>query len=183
MLRARPGEDVLLQCQGPRDSPITLLEWIRPDLRAHGHVFFYRNNQLYKNYQLPLFRGRVELRDKSMKDGDVAVILRNVNVKDTGTYVCRIITNRMELNGRTQTVVMSVINLSVSYPGNNAGGHMVRGNQGLGLIVGLIVGVLIVVGIASSFCVNLLKAKRRTQRTSRRSSGEMSCDGEDSQVV
>uniref|UniRef100_A0A4W6F8N5 Ig-like domain-containing protein n=1 Tax=Lates calcarifer TaxID=8187 RepID=A0A4W6F8N5_LATCA len=114
----RPGEDVTLQCQGPRDSTITLLEWIRPDLKSDGYVFFYRNDRPYENYQHPSFRGRVKLRDKSLlKDGDMSVILKNVTDQDSGAYECRIISSAMEGNERTYKEVRDLINLTVTHSG------------------------------------------------------------------
>uniref|UniRef100_A0A3P8QLE3 Ig-like domain-containing protein n=1 Tax=Astatotilapia calliptera TaxID=8154 RepID=A0A3P8QLE3_ASTCA len=91
---ASPGEDAILQCQGPGDVEITLLQWSKPELKSDGYVYFYRNQRLYENYQHSFFKGRVELRDPSMKDGDCSVILRNASIRDAGTYECRITTRR-----------------------------------------------------------------------------------------
>eukprot|EP00064_Thunnus_orientalis_P024876 superscaffoldBa00011381_g25191 len=71
-ITAKPGDDVTLQCRSPRDEAITLLEWSRPDL-LDSYVFLYRNERSYENYQHPTVRGRVQLRDPEMKDGDVSV--------------------------------------------------------------------------------------------------------------
>uniref|UniRef100_A0A7N6BV89 Ig-like domain-containing protein n=1 Tax=Anabas testudineus TaxID=64144 RepID=A0A7N6BV89_ANATE len=87
-LKVKPGEDAVLQCDGPKDVQITMLEWIRPDLNSDGYVFFYRDERLYKNYLHQSFVDRVELIDPKMKNGDVSVILRNVTDTDTGTYKC-----------------------------------------------------------------------------------------------
>ncbi|XP_067380871.1 coxsackievirus and adenovirus receptor homolog isoform X2 [Channa argus] len=82
------GEDVLLLCQYPRGADLIFVKWIRPDLKSEGFVFFFRDDRIYENYQHPSFHGRVELRDPQMKDGDTSVNLKNVNIKDTGTYEC-----------------------------------------------------------------------------------------------
>uniref|UniRef100_A0A3Q2WKE0 Ig-like domain-containing protein n=1 Tax=Haplochromis burtoni TaxID=8153 RepID=A0A3Q2WKE0_HAPBU len=89
-----PGADAILQCQGCGDVEITLLEWSKPELKSDGYVYFYRNQRLYENYQHSFFKGRVELRDPSMKDGDCSVILRNASIRDAGTYECRVTTRR-----------------------------------------------------------------------------------------
>ncbi|CAI5660525.1 unnamed protein product [Oreochromis niloticus] len=73
------GEDAPLQCQGPRDAKITVLEWNRADLKSDDYVFLYRNQRPYESYQHVSFRGRVDLMDPSMKDGNVSVMLRNIN--------------------------------------------------------------------------------------------------------
>ncbi|XP_042071747.1 uncharacterized protein LOC121812785 [Haplochromis burtoni] len=91
---ASPGADAILQCQGCGDVEITLLEWSKPELKSDGYVYFYRNQRLYENYQHSFFKGRVELRDPSMKDGDCSVILRNASIRDAGTYECRVTTRR-----------------------------------------------------------------------------------------
>ncbi|XP_028262720.1 nectin-4-like isoform X2 [Parambassis ranga] len=97
----RPGQDVPLQCQGPGRAAVTLLEWSRSDLKEDGYVFFYRNSRSYENYQHSSFRGRVQLRDPSMKDGDVSVVLQNANLNDSGVYECRVISST-ESGGRSQ---------------------------------------------------------------------------------
>uniref|UniRef100_A0A3Q4GDN4 Ig-like domain-containing protein n=1 Tax=Neolamprologus brichardi TaxID=32507 RepID=A0A3Q4GDN4_NEOBR len=94
--KVRPGEDSLLQCQSPRGDVIILLEWRRSDLKSDTYVFFFRNQRPYENYQHKFFKGRVELRDPTMKDGDVSVILKNVSTSDTGTYECEITVRNTE---------------------------------------------------------------------------------------
>uniref|UniRef100_A0A8P4G7A4 Ig-like domain-containing protein n=1 Tax=Dicentrarchus labrax TaxID=13489 RepID=A0A8P4G7A4_DICLA len=84
----RPGHDVTLQCQGPSDSPITVVKWSRSDLDSNPYIFYFRENRSDEDYQRPSHRGRVELRDPEMKNGDASVILKNVTVSDTGTYEC-----------------------------------------------------------------------------------------------
>ncbi|XP_031602047.2 uncharacterized protein LOC116325340 [Oreochromis aureus] len=113
---ASPGEDAILQCQGPRDVEITLLEWSKPEL-SDVYVFFYRNQRLYENYQHVFFKGRVELRDPSMKDGDCSVILRNVSIRDTGTYRCRITTGNTRKIKGIQSEFKHSINLTVRASG------------------------------------------------------------------
>ncbi|XP_039869438.1 V-set domain-containing T-cell activation inhibitor 1-like [Simochromis diagramma] len=95
-LIVNPGQDAPLQCQGPRDAEITLLEWNRADLKSDDYVFLYRNQRPYENYQHESFKGRVNLMDPSMKDGNVSVTLRNVKLTDTGTYKGQITTKETE---------------------------------------------------------------------------------------
>uniref|UniRef100_A0A3P8TTY4 Immunoglobulin V-set domain-containing protein n=1 Tax=Amphiprion percula TaxID=161767 RepID=A0A3P8TTY4_AMPPE len=68
------GDDVLLDCRSLHND-VTLLEWIRPDLKADGYVFFYRERRLYENYQHPYFHGRVKLGDLRMENGNMSRML------------------------------------------------------------------------------------------------------------
>uniref|UniRef100_A0A3Q1HIC5 Ig-like domain-containing protein n=1 Tax=Anabas testudineus TaxID=64144 RepID=A0A3Q1HIC5_ANATE len=135
-IKAKPGQDVVLQCQSSRSAAITMLKYVSPDLKLEGYVFFFRENRVYENYQDPSYRGRVELKDSEMKDGDASVILKNVNINDTGTYECYVgYGDNIEL--------INTINLKVE-PGElvcvcvNSRGHV-------GLAVGLSVTVLFLV--------------------------------------
>ncbi|CAI5660534.1 uncharacterized protein LOC102081106 [Oreochromis niloticus] len=110
----RPGEDATLQCWGPRNAHITLLEWSRPELISQGYVFFFQDQRSYENYQHESFKGRVELRDPSMKDGDVSVIVRNVSISDTGTYECQITTSSTRNGERVVKEFKHSINLTVT---------------------------------------------------------------------
>lgn len=111
-LKVNPGQDAPLQCQGPRDAEITLLEWNRADLKSDDYVFMYRNQRPYESYQHESFKGRVDLMDPSMKDGNVSVTLRDVRINDTGTYKCQITTKE------TESVVHECsINLTVTTSG------------------------------------------------------------------
>ncbi|XP_035767846.1 coxsackievirus and adenovirus receptor homolog [Neolamprologus brichardi] len=113
-LKVRPGEDSLLQCQSPRGDVIILLEWRRSDLKSDTYVFFFRNQRPYENYQHKFFKGRVELRDPTMKDGDVSVILKNVSTSDTGTYECEITVRNTE---GVVTETKHSVNLTVTTSG------------------------------------------------------------------
>ncbi|XP_033182571.1 polymeric immunoglobulin receptor-like isoform X2 [Anabas testudineus] len=143
---AKPGEDVTLQCQGPRDEAVLMLRWTRADLTAEdGYVFFMREKHLsYEKYQLESYRGRVEMKDPEMKDGDVSVILKNVNINDAGTYECYV------GHGGSYLKVFNTINLTVE-PGTNKdggdedGGDEDGGNTTLNVVVVLV--LFLVVGI------------------------------------
>ncbi|CAI5660374.1 unnamed protein product [Oreochromis niloticus] len=112
-IKVRFGQDVTLHCQSPRGVNITLLEWSRPEIKTDGYVFFYRNQRSYENYQHERFKGRVELADPSMKNGDVSVTLKNVNINDTGIYECRIRTSDLSSGQRVQNDSRTSINLTV----------------------------------------------------------------------
>ncbi|XP_038586500.1 coxsackievirus and adenovirus receptor homolog isoform X1 [Micropterus salmoides] len=144
-IKVNPGQDVSLLCQGPRNASVKLSEWIRPDLKSDGFLFFYRNERPYENYQHESFHGRVELRDPEMKDGDASVVLKNVTFSDTGTYECRIVTNARQ-------EIKHLIDLNVTdsdhTAGNKDGGNKEGGNkEGFpSIVVGLsVIGVLLFV--------------------------------------
>lgn len=170
-ITVKPGENVTLQCQSPRDEAITALMWIRPDLKKDDYVFFFRENRLYEIYQHPSFRGRVQLIDREMKDGDVSVILKNVNINDTGIYECRV-----SVNSKKQEL-MTTINLKVTDSGQTEGhkaeGHKAEGDKdegdkdegkkverNHGLTVGLPVVAVLVVAV---ICFVIYR-KRRQRR-------------------
>ncbi|XP_045920038.1 V-set domain containing T-cell activation inhibitor 1-like [Micropterus dolomieu] len=112
-LKVKAGEDGTLQCQGHRCATITVIKWNRPDLKSDDiYVFFFRDDRSYENYQHESYRGRVELRDPEMKDGDASVILKNVNINDTGTYECRV----KEGNKTGKAKLISNISLTVTEP-------------------------------------------------------------------
>ncbi|XP_058480635.1 butyrophilin subfamily 1 member A1-like isoform X2 [Solea solea] len=86
-----PGRDATLQSWCSSEGEVTLIEWTRPDLQPLKYVFLYRNARSYENYQNPGYRGRVELRDPEIKDGDVSITVKNVSINDAGLYRCRTI--------------------------------------------------------------------------------------------
>ncbi|XP_026224910.1 V-set domain-containing T-cell activation inhibitor 1-like isoform X2 [Anabas testudineus] len=144
-MKVKSGDDVTLQCRDPGEAAIRLLEWIRPDLKSVGYVFFYRDGHIHGDSQHPLFHGRVELKDKKMKDGDVSVVLKNININDTGRYECHV-----GITGSSRKVI-NTINMTVVEPGNNRedggdkdGGYKNGGDKNghVGLVAGLSVAVL-----------------------------------------
>uniref|UniRef100_A0A8C9XD61 Ig-like domain-containing protein n=1 Tax=Sander lucioperca TaxID=283035 RepID=A0A8C9XD61_SANLU len=80
-----PGDDVILRCRAA-DTAISFVEWTRPDLEPDIVL-------LYRDHQHPSFKDRVELVDRDPKDGDASLTLKNVNINDTGTYVCLVKTD------------------------------------------------------------------------------------------
>ncbi|XP_062301222.1 nectin-4-like [Scomber scombrus] len=91
-VKVMPGGDARLQCRGDTEDVI-MLQWGRSDLNKGDYVFFFRENRPYESLQYPSFRGRVQLMDPQMRNGNVSVILKNVTTNDTGTYECRVSTN------------------------------------------------------------------------------------------
>uniref|UniRef100_A0A669C4A7 Ig-like domain-containing protein n=1 Tax=Oreochromis niloticus TaxID=8128 RepID=A0A669C4A7_ORENI len=103
---AESGQDVTLTCRAPNNNNIKSVHWSRADLDPE-YLLVYRNGQFFPENQHPSFKNRVDLQDKQMKDGDVSLILKDVNTADNGTYKCQVF---ME---ETCSWKLSIINLSV----------------------------------------------------------------------
>ncbi|KAK2863427.1 hypothetical protein Q5P01_002960 [Channa striata] len=142
-IRVKAGENVPLQCHGPKDATITLLEWIRSDLLSEGYVFFYRDEHLYENYQHPSFVDRVELRNPGLKDGDVSVIVKNVTNSDTGRYLCYVSVSKSSRPKRASPDFSKTIELVVDDSGHTDGitgdGGDLHGHAAFSLFIGVIV--------------------------------------------
>ncbi|XP_031168995.1 CD226 antigen-like isoform X2 [Sander lucioperca] len=120
-LTAKPGQDVPLHCQVPKDADIAFIVWSRPDLESMKYVLLYKENRTHENYQFSSYRGRVNQSDPKMKDGDVSVVLKNVSVNDTGTYECGVI-----IGGNRKPEVINTIMLNVTDSGHTDGGGILK---------------------------------------------------------
>lgn len=108
----RPGEDVTLPCQAS-SGVVSLLVWRRTEPKTFKYVFHFRDGISSENFQEPSFRGRVELRDPEMKDGDGSVILKNVTASDSGTYECRVAEETAGRRKRDAPKLINTIHLGV----------------------------------------------------------------------
>ncbi|XP_028420597.1 hemicentin-1-like [Perca flavescens] len=116
----RPGDEVILPCQA--DDPfIRAVKWTRADLKT-DNVLLYTDGHLNTTHQNPSFKDRVELVDRDLKDGDMSLILKNVNINDTGTYKCRVKTNDTDQIRLISTIRLQVTDLIVVTvdPGDDA---------------------------------------------------------------
>ncbi|XP_007544744.1 uncharacterized protein LOC103132915 [Poecilia formosa] len=136
-ITAHPGQNTSLPCRSPDNKPVIVVEWIRPDLGSE-YVLLYRDDQLDPENQHVMFKDRVDLQDRQMKDGNVSLVLRNVTTDDRGAYECRVV--QRETNSRTETVF--IINLDVLPPPGEPGGGNRTGSD-LVLVVGVSVGVVV----------------------------------------
>ncbi|KAM6894712.1 V-type immunoglobulin domain-containing suppressor of T-cell activation-like [Lycodopsis pacificus] len=155
------GQNITLECLSLVNDVIQLVQWTRPDLKKY--VFFCRDDQVNEKYQNPLFRGRVELSDPEMKNGNVSVVLKNVTVNDSGTYECRVSAghSRRRLVKRQEPEAISIIELTVRpEPGHThgdtgggddkGGGDKGGGDKGVHpgwMAAACVVGVIVVPGL------------------------------------
>ncbi|XP_038586555.1 butyrophilin subfamily 2 member A2-like isoform X2 [Micropterus salmoides] len=156
VVRVKPGDDVILPCQAGEAS-IRAVEWSRPDLQPE-YVFLYKSRLSDPTYQHPSFKGRVQLVDRELKDGDVSLILKNVSSNDAGTYECRVAASESSEKAVIETEPIRIYQLEVS--GSNSGDVM-EGNYrhyyGLGAAFVLL--CLVAVGLV------VQKYKRQETRT------------------
>ncbi|XP_016522550.1 protein turtle-like isoform X3 [Poecilia formosa] len=136
-ITAEPGQNTSLPCRSPDNKPVVVVEWIRPDLGSE-YVLLYRNRKINSDHQHPSFKGRVDLQDRQMKDGNVSLALRNVTTDDRGAYECQVV--QRETNSRRMTIV--IINLDVLPPPGEPDG-VKRDGSDLVLVVGVSVGVVV----------------------------------------
>uniref|UniRef100_A0A3P9D4S4 Ig-like domain-containing protein n=1 Tax=Maylandia zebra TaxID=106582 RepID=A0A3P9D4S4_9CICH len=124
----KSGQNITLPCRAPNNN--TGVMWSRADLKTEN-VFLYQDGHFVPDNQHPSFKNRVDLQDRQMKDGDVSLILKNVNTADTGTYKCRILMEET----RSWKSISSI--------------HLHGGS--IGLIIGLVVAA-VVVSCCCYFC-------------------------------
>ncbi|CAI5671525.1 unnamed protein product [Oreochromis niloticus] len=105
IITAESGQNMTLTCRAPNIS-ITGVKWIRADLWPKN-VLLYRDSHFIPDNQHPSFKNRVDLQERQMKDGDVSLILKDVTIADTGTYMCRVIIEER------QSLKLSIIHLIV----------------------------------------------------------------------
>uniref|UniRef100_A0A3B5AUX0 Ig-like domain-containing protein n=1 Tax=Stegastes partitus TaxID=144197 RepID=A0A3B5AUX0_9TELE len=113
-ITAELGQDVILPCGGPNNNDSFIAaEWVRPDQQP-DYVLFYRDGKCHPQFQHPLFKNRTDLQDKQMKDGDVSLVLNDVKMEDTGTYVCRVF---LKETIDRQSAIVKIVHLEVHPPG------------------------------------------------------------------
>ncbi|KAI4796439.1 hypothetical protein KUCAC02_026991 [Chaenocephalus aceratus] len=179
-VRAEPGQDVSLQCNSSSDAAVTLLKWKRSGLE--DSVFYFRDNRLMESYQDLRYQRRVQLKDPEMKNGDASVLLKNVDIEDTGTYECWVITLSNNRRKRNVGELVSSVHLTVSegpkkpegpekeINDEQPGGS--RGHVGLGVSVGLVCLIVVVVVVVGLF-LKLKEPRNTDQQTDEQEMSEL----------
>ncbi|XP_030581187.1 uncharacterized protein LOC115777418 [Archocentrus centrarchus] len=173
----KSGENATLQCYSSTGAAVSMLMWRNPDLQSELeepdkqlYVLYIRENLSYEIFQLPSFKGRVQLRDPQMKDGDLSVIIKNLSMNDAGIYEC------YAGYDKEDPQLMSSTNLTVEEPGPTGGTTEDGGKKSdfVGIFVSMMVTMIIssvlfcvlrvfVIACCISIgkCLNLLKSNYR----------------------
>ncbi|XP_076741757.1 coxsackievirus and adenovirus receptor-like [Maylandia zebra] len=181
IITAESGQNVTLPCRAPNNNIILGVEWNRADLETQ-YVLFYRDNLFDPDEQHPSSKDRVGLQDRQMKDGDVSLILKNVTINDTGTYECRVKTEKKCRENQSNVIKEPILNenafssitLIVVPPGQTGGDTEDGGKEdggkedggkedgSVGMIVGLTVPALLLFTGVVGFLI-YRKHKRQSQ--------------------
>lgn len=103
-LQFEPGQNINLKCRTPDNKPAAVVEWNRTDLEDE-FVLLFRDGKLDPEHQHQMYKNRVDLRDRQMKDGDVSLVLNNMVPDDRGIYECRVA--QAETNRKKRAVLDS----------------------------------------------------------------------------
>ncbi|XP_039865909.1 neural cell adhesion molecule 2-like isoform X2 [Simochromis diagramma] len=117
IITAESGQDVTLTCRAPNNN---IVKWSKADL-VPQYVILYQDGHFISANQHPSFKNRVDLQDRQMKDGDVSLILKDVNTADSGTYECRVVSGTKHRSRDISTEPISIIHLHVVPPGQTGG--------------------------------------------------------------
>ncbi|KAM9424205.1 butyrophilin subfamily 2 member A1-like isoform 1-T1 [Pholidichthys leucotaenia] len=123
-IRVTPGETTTLPCKLVKGTNPSVVEWSRVDL--FPHVLLFRDGHFHSDDQYPSLQDRVKLTDPQMKDGDMSLVVRDVTVEDSGSYMCYVFTEgsshrKKRASGAAEDPI-SIFNLMVYPPGWNING-------------------------------------------------------------
>lgn len=107
VIATKSGQNVILPCQNPTNK-IKAVRWSRVDLEPE-YLIFYRAEQFLPNNQNESSKYLVALHERQIKDGDVSLILNNVNTADNGTYVCRVFTEETRSWKSISIITLSIV--------------------------------------------------------------------------
>ncbi|XP_043954395.1 tyrosine-protein kinase-like otk [Gambusia affinis] len=134
-ITAQTGQDTFLPCRSPDNKPVAFVEWRRSDLGSE-YLLLYRNDKIDLENQHVMFKDRVDLQDRQMKDGNVSLVLKNVTTDDRGAYECRIV--QTETNSQRKTIINLIVTSPGEPDGRNRDGPAGRRNLWIYVVVGLI---------------------------------------------
>ncbi|CAN9509376.1 unnamed protein product [Ophioblennius macclurei] len=144
-ISAIEGGNVTLPCKGLSQTEVIIkVEWTRLLVEKNKDVLFYRNGVFDVR---PPYENRADLLDRSMRESDVSLILKNLTLGDGGLYRCSVNQRADTPDSTSVTDFSTNIVLEVVPPGFNSAAEDGRGRS-VSLIVGLAVAAL--AGLSSS---------------------------------
>ncbi|XP_026225265.1 coxsackievirus and adenovirus receptor homolog [Anabas testudineus] len=151
-ITAKPGDTVILPCNVTRNTNIRVVEWSRDNKT----LCFNRNpeiNDLCRiDVDLLSFKDRVQLNHAWMAEGNMSLILKNVTIRDSGRYECRVDqsgTKHTKRQVRVEGPCISIVYLTLSDSGYKKAGGDKNTNPGVGVAVGVGVAFAFAVGAAA----------------------------------
>ncbi|XP_074873198.1 butyrophilin subfamily 1 member A1-like isoform X2 [Carettochelys insculpta] len=85
---ANVGEDAVLPCHlsPPMSAEDMEVRWFRSEFSSPVHLYRYGQDQF--DQQMPEYRGRTEFLKDKIREGRVALRIRNIRIADEGQYRC-----------------------------------------------------------------------------------------------
>ncbi|XP_029948213.1 butyrophilin-like protein 2 [Salarias fasciatus] len=109
VIRAQIGQTVILPCSYQSHTPVLVLQWNQTNIQAeheNDYVLLNREGSLVTDHQLQRFRGRVELQDPKLENGNFNLTLKNVADSDDGTYECKVFQ-------KTEFISLTIVSLII----------------------------------------------------------------------
>ncbi|XP_048472499.1 butyrophilin subfamily 2 member A1-like [Rhincodon typus] len=102
------GQDVVLECQLiPAEAPEEMeVRWFRKDWNSVVHM--YRKGKDEPKLQMKDYSGRTALFHEHFANGNISLLLKNISVKDNGTFRCFVISKAEDAEGSVELKVGSV---------------------------------------------------------------------------
>ncbi|XP_053199132.1 V-set domain containing T-cell activation inhibitor 1-like [Scomber japonicus] len=96
------GQTVLLPCHIDVSDDIPTVEWSKEGLAQPNIAFLYRDGCETHAMKNPVFQYRTHLIMNKLKNGDISLVISNVQLSDAGKYICKTV------QGSSQQVVATL---------------------------------------------------------------------------
>ncbi|XP_030287533.1 uncharacterized protein LOC115590329 [Sparus aurata] len=117
------GQDVTLPCDAG-DVKIIVVNWTRSKPQPSKDILLWRDGHI----RSPI-KGRVQLVDGELKNGNVSLILKNVSREDVGSYECRVATAGSRRKKRAVSDVKLIKTVRLQMTENQKGDNSDRHNN------------------------------------------------------
>ncbi|KAK7877340.1 hypothetical protein WMY93_031944 [Mugilogobius chulae] len=147
------GENAELPCFISENTEKILLIWTQTDLNKD--LLVYRRGRLIEDDADPQFRGRVHLKDPSLKNGDMSVILSKVTSEDSGIYTCEVFEEEQWHTQSIRLITGKKRDSTQDSSGttDNTADDRDTTTLGTGAIIGLVLGLVVVIALISLACI------------------------------